>query len=248
MLKFKPREGTWYLADRDTTGMLVPNGNPKIGIGAVECIGIKAVSENKRLSNIGVYLRRGSSLALYDRPEEIDRKFNRTRLDLEDALVPVPAPTIKNGAFVNPNLFGKEKYAILRLTNLGSWQEASWLSTIHRYADQYFAWFVVHAYVLGEWNVKPLSISEPTPRPPFEMKRSGLLDFLLPDIGPGILGKLLSGGGCFLIGAMLLILFFPPAGILLNKLMGWLVAMAPGVENLKNPYLPKGKQGLLNRN
>ncbi|MFC2126576.1 hypothetical protein ACFLU5_17435, partial [Bacteroidota bacterium] len=230
MLKFKPKEGTWYIADRDENGILIPNGGPKTGIGAVECIGIKPVSENENLNNIGVYLRRGSSLALYNTPEDIDSKFKRTSIDMEDALMRADNKVFKGSTVINPDLFGKEKYAIIHLTNLGSWQEGSWLSNIHRYADQYHARFVIHTYVLGEWNVKPVSIVEPEPRPPFELKKSGLLDFLIPDFNLGWFGKLMSSGGWIIIGFIVLSLFFPPIAVLLNKILGWLVALMPSVK------------------
>lgn len=227
MLKFKPKDGTWYLADRDENGILVPNGSPKIGIGAVECIGIKAVSENENLNNIGVYLRRGSSLALYNSPEDIDKKFRATGINQEDALLPENVSQLNNNSLPNPDLFGKEKYAIIHLSNLGSWQEGSWLSSVSRYADQYHARFVIHAYVLGEWNVKPVSIAEPEPRPPFKLKKSGVLDFLLPDLHLGWLGKIISSGGWIVLGIIVLGFFFPPVTALLNKLLGWVIALIP---------------------
>jgi hypothetical protein len=65
------------------------------------------------------------------------------------------------------------------------------------------------------------------------MKQSGLLDFLLPDFCLGFLGKLLSGGGWLLIGIILLVLFFLPVGILLNKLLGWVVALVPGAKRFR---------------
>ena len=220
LLKFTPKEGTWYLAGRDETGMLVPDGSPMIGIGAVECIGIKAISENEKLNNIGVYLRRGSSLALYDSPEAIDNHFIRKGMKLEDALVQVEEARTFNGSLINRDLFGRDKYAILHLANLGSWQEGSWLSSVNRYADQYHARFVIHAYVLGEWTVKPIHIAQPEPRPPFELKQSGVLDFLLPDLNLGFLGRLFSGVGWIVIGGILLVIFFPPAGMLVGRIFG----------------------------
>jgi len=228
MLKFKPKNGTWYIASRDESGVLVPNGEPQIGIGAVECIGIKQVSENKNVNNIGVYIRKGSSLALYNSPEEIDSKYYQNTIRPEDLLRPIESKVYTNGSEVNPNLFGKEKYAIIHLANLGSWQEGSWFSKIHRYADLYHARFVIHTYVLGEWTVQPVAIAKPEPRPPFELKKAGLLDFLLPDFNLGFFGKLLSGGGWVIIGLIVLSLFFPPIGALINKVLGWLVSLLPG--------------------
>jgi len=223
MLKFKPKNGTWYIADEDHTGMLIPNGEPKIGIGAVECIGIKQVSESEKIQNIGVYLRRGSGLALYNTPEEIDNKFKHGKININDVQRPVENNIFSKGAIANPNLFGKEKYAIIHLTNMGSWQEGSWLSGIDRYADQYHARFVIHTYVLGEWDIKPLNIAEPAPRPPFSIKKAGILDFLLPDLNLGWLGKIFSGTGWVIFCIILLCLFFPPLRILVNKLLGSIV-------------------------
>ena len=219
MLKFKPKAGTWYIADTDETGMLVANGEPKIGIAAVECIGIKPVSENKQLNNIGVYLRRGSSLALYNSPAEIDSRYNQSSIAMNDALMPINNMALNEQAIANPNLFGKEKYAIIHLTNLGSWQEGSWFSNVSRYADQYHARFVIHAYVLGEWNVQPVNIVKPKPRPAFSQKKAGLMDFLLPDFHLGWLGKLVSGGGWVIIGILILSLLFPPVGLLIKRII-----------------------------
>lgn len=233
MLKFKPKNGTWYIANNDNTGMLRPNSEPRIGIGAVECIGIKKVSENENMDNIGVYLRRGSGLALYDTPGEIDNKFNQNRVKLTDVQKPVESNVIKKGTIANPHLFGKEKYAIIHLANMGSWQEGTWLSGINRYADQYHARFVIHTYVLGEWDVKPVAIAKPSPRPPFSMKKASVLDFLLPDLNLGWLGKIFSGSGWAIIGIIVLCLFFPPIAMFINKILGWFVALIPGHKKQK---------------
>lgn len=227
LLRFKPKNGTWYIADTDETGVLVPNGEPKIGVGAVECIGIKPISQNKDLNNIGVYVRRGSSLALYNEPEEIDSKFTRQGINQVDAIKPIESKLFDSDAIANPYLFGKDKYAIIHLANLGSWQEGSWLSSKTRYADQYHARFVIHTYVLGEWSVQPVHIVEPEPRPPFKQKKAGLTDFLLPDFNLGWFGKLLSGGGWLIVGLIVLSIFFPPIGLLINKILGWIIALIP---------------------
>ena len=225
MLKFKPKAGTWYIADKDASDMLVANGEPKIGIAAVECIGIKPVSQNEKLNNIGVYLRRGSSLALYNSPSEIDSKYSQSNISMDDALMPIENPVYNEESVANPNLFGKEKYAIIHLTNLGSWQEGSWFSSINRYADQYHARFVIHAYVLGEWNVQPVNIVKPEPRPAFSQKKTGFLDFLLPDLNLGWFGKIISGGGWIIIGLIVLSVFFPPVGLIINKLLRRVAAL-----------------------
>ena len=227
MLKFKPKDGTWYIADRDESGMLVSNGEPKIGVGAVECIGIKAISQSKDLNNIGIYIRRGSSLALYSTPEEIDSKFTNIGIDQDNVIIPVETKVFDEGAIANPHLFGSEKYAIIHLANLGSWQEGSWLSSRTRYADQYHARFVIHTYVLGEWDVQPISIATPEPRPPYSQKKAGLLSFLLPDFNLGWFGRILSGGGWIIAGIIVLSLFFPPVTALVNKVLGWLVGLIP---------------------
>lgn len=219
MLKFKPKAGTWYIANKDESSMLVANGEPKIGIAAVECIGIKPISQNEQLNNIGVYLRRGSSLALYNSPAEIDSKFSESTINMDDALMPISDPVYTEETVANPNLFGKDKYAIIHLTNLGSWQEGSWFSSINRYADQYHARFVIHAYVLGEWNVKPVNIVQPEPRPAFSQQKAGLLNFLLPDINLGWLGQLISGGGWIIIVIIVLSIFFPSVGLIINNLL-----------------------------
>lgn len=228
MLKFKPKNGTWYIADKDKSGMLVPNSEPQIGIAAVECIGIKQVSENKSLNNIGVYINVGSSLALYNSPEEIDSKFNQTGISPENVITPIDNKVYNEESISNQNLFGKEKFAIIHMPNLGSWQEGSWLSKKTRYADLYHARFVIHTYVLGEWTVQPVSIAKPEPRPPFMLKKAGLMDFLLPDFNLGWFGKILSGGGWIIVGLIVLSIFFPPFGAIVNKLLGWLLKIIPG--------------------
>lgn len=228
MLKFKPKAGTWYIAARDQTGMLTPNGEPKIGIGAVECIGIKPISQSKDLNNIGVYIRKGSSLALYSSPEEIDSKFTETGVNQVDIIKPVESKQYDEQAVANPSLFGSEKFAIIHLANLGSWQEGSWLSTKTRYADQFHTRFVIHTYVLGEWDVQPINIVKPEPRPPFMQKKPGLTDFLLPDFNLGWFGKILSGGGWIVVGIIILSIFFPPVGLIINKLLGWVVKLVLG--------------------
>lgn len=231
LMKFKPKKGSWYIADRDANGRLIPNKNPKIGIAAVECISIKPVSQNKNLNNIGVYLRKGSSLALYDNPQEIDANYGSEGIKLDKTITEASdlvnsyeerAKTVFNESFVD-----REKYAILHLNNLGSWQEGSWLSSINRYADQYHAKFVIHAYVFGEWQVKPVQIVKPETHPPFEMKKPGMIDFLLPDFGLGFIGKMLSGAGWIIVAFIVLSIFFPPVGMLFNRLFGWVVALIP---------------------
>jgi len=165
MLKFTPKKGSWYVANPDENNVLVANKNPKIGIAAVECIGIKRVSESKKINNIGVYLRKGSSLALYDNPEHIDANYTKNTIDLNKAIIPTQQAIepynklSKQETLYNQSFVDRDKYAIIHLANLGSWQEGSWLTSRDRFADQYHAKFVIHTYVFGEWNVKPLSIT-----------------------------------------------------------------------------------------
>lgn len=219
MLKFKPKSGTWYIAQPDQNGSLVPNSEPKIGIAAVECVGIKPEAENKNLNNIGVFLRIGSSLALYPSPRSIDENFIQNRIEEQKVLIPLKPVVADNGILANPDLFDREKYAIIHLANIGSWQEGSWLSTTHRYADQYHARFIIHTYVLGEWDVKPVSIAVPQSRPPFEMRKPGVKDFFLPDLSLGWLGRFLSGTGWVIILLVVLNLFFPVTGKIISKIL-----------------------------
>ncbi len=219
MLKFKPKTGTWYITDQNEDGLWTTHNEPHIGIAAVECIGIKSESENKKLNNIGVYLRIGSSLALYPTPGSIDEQFVQNRIEEQNVLAPVKPLLDKNKAITNPDLFDSEKYSIIHLANMGSWQEGSWFSNVHRYADQYHAKFVIHIYVLGEWEVRPITIAEPESRPPFEMKKTGLKDFLLPNLNMGWFGKLISGSGWILAMLLVLYLFFPTTRKLMNNLL-----------------------------
>jgi len=219
MLKFKPKTGTWFVAGRNEDGLLTTNIEPHIGIAAVECIGIKPESENKKLNNIGVFLRIGSSLSLYPTPGSIDEQFVQNRIEEQKVLAPIQPVLDEKGTIANPDLFDSEKYAIIHLTNMGSWQEGSWFSNIHRYADQYHAKFVIHAYVLGEWEVRPVAISEPESRPPFTMKKAGFKDFLLPDFNLGRLGRLISGAGWLLVLFAALCFGFPSLRMFIINMM-----------------------------
>ena len=226
MLKFKPKAGTWYIANRDETGMLTTNAEPKVAVGAVECIGIRPINENPKLNNIGVYIRRGSSLGLYNAPEEIDCRFTTNGINKEDVIKPIETKLYEQN-IANPDLFGRDKYAIVHLANLGSWQEGNWLTSRKRFADQYHARFVIHTYVLGEWDVQPIQLVTPEDRPPFYQKKTSVTDFLLPDFNLGGFGKFLSTGGWMVVGIIVLTIFFPPVGVLVNKILRWIVALVP---------------------
>ncbi|MFG6686230.1 hypothetical protein ACGK9U_06590 [Mariniflexile sp. HNIBRBA6329] len=188
MLKFKPKNNVWYIADKDKNGVLVKNKNPVIGIAAVECINIYQKEEEKENKKIGVYLRPGSNLALYNSPEDLDKKFTITGINKKDVYYPVESSDYSS--LINKDLFGKEKYSIIHISNFGSWDTGGWFSGSKYYQDLYHVKFLVHVFVIGEWDVQPLKIIKPESREQAVVFKPGLKNFL-PNFGITFFGEII---------------------------------------------------------
>lgn len=241
LVEFKPKSN-FYISEIQSNGLLSPiNENPKIGIGAVECVSIKNISEagaNSPISSIGVNLSTGSSIALYPNIEELKEIYAKNSIDdagnneliekkeqlnLEASILNHDniLEYCKNSvAEVDPNFFGSSKYSVLEIKNLGPWKnKEKFVFRKKEYrADLYTVNFLIHLYVLGEWTVKDQNLTKYKPRKPFKIERPTIWSYIIPDFLIGIIGKIFSGIIILLILLIILSIVVPSFGKLVGKI------------------------------
>ncbi len=228
LLKIQPNVNHWYIADKNENGVYEPNGSPKIGVAAIECLQIQKVGEegiNNQDTRIGIVLNKGKSLPLYPSAESLKSALTGTPFTPEVAELTKDYLELTNEEGkpirLNNQLFNQAKYSYVSIQNLGSWkEEKSWpLGPTTFNADYFHASFLVHLYVLGEWTVKPSSFVAFEARKPFKVTKPGLLDQLLPDFKLGIFGKFVITAVLIIGLTCVLAIFFPPLFKLINALL-----------------------------
>ena len=225
-LKFVPKSGDWYVAQLDEQGYLVPNQAPHIGIAAVECVSLKFEGdpEEDHEQRIGAYIYKGESLALHTSLDDFGIGGGIRRedvsLDVGRASDVYREVARRQGqAYLNPQLFGQEKYALVHVVNIGAWRRGNWLVGRREWADQITARFVIHAFIVGEWQVKRPYLQALEAPEPYSLETSSLWSRLLPDFGLGKIGRFFSGAGLFVASILLLAFFFPPVLTIVNTIL-----------------------------
>jgi len=239
-LKLVPKTDDWLLAQVDEHGGLVPNQNPQIGIAAVETIAVKFEGDTEgRDLRIGAYIEKGQSLALHDRLDFGSASANPP--ERGQYLTDVTSQTSayyrvkeqQGQTYLNPELFNRDKYALVHLANIGSWKRGNVFTGTRKWADQITARFVIHAFVVGDWEIKrPAITTELAPRQQPRVETRSLVARLLPSFGLGLLGRSLSGIGAVLIAVFVLALLFPPILTIVNTV---LEAIARSTQRLLRP-------------
>lgn len=235
-LEFKPKDN-WYVADESEEGFFQPDKQPHIGIAAVECVQVQKVGEkglHNRDDQIGVSIENGQAIPLYNSLNEVVSNFadNYRNPNISPSVETVARPfySLAEGSedfVLNPNLFGKEKFSAVQIRNLGSWKEPkSWLLGKTEFeADLFKASFIIHLFVIGEWTVKGRSLVKTDLRPPTQVVKKGLFDYLLPDFKLGFFGKTISIVILLFVAFVFLSIFIKPFATIFNRMMKGLLGV-----------------------
>lgn len=227
-LRFVPKGDSWFIGSVGNNGLLNPNSTPNIGVAAVECISVKFDGDpEEKDTRIGAHIFKGKSLALHNNVEDFIFKRNAKSSNYVQNVNKQTGDYYKfansdQDVGLNSGLFDKDKFAIIHLANIGAWEKGSFFnifSSGRKYADNIKADFVIHTFVVGEWNVKRPHLVDFEPPEQYYQEQPSLISSLIPDFGLGFLGKIFSGTGLIIVGVLVLGLFFPPVLSLINLVL-----------------------------
>lgn len=220
-LKLVPRTNDWILAELNSNGQLVPNKSPRIGIAAVETMSVQFDGDpNLKERRIGAYIEKGQSLALHDSIDFGDQATPDKSRYLSDVAAQAAqfyrVKDQQDDVYLNTALFDREKYALVHVANFGSWRRGNIFSGKRRWADQITARFVVHAFVVGDWEIKRPELGPLQARTRVAVTTRSLVARMIPTFGLGDFGRGISGF-LLLVGAVLVIgVLFPPVMTIIN--------------------------------
>lgn len=229
LLKITPKQENWYLASENDQGLLEPNEAPYIGIAALEntFINFEGDPKEENEQRIGALIFKGQSLALANSPSSFgitEKKSINTQTVVstvsEDRRVYDEVIQSKGDTYLNPKLFGQEKYALVHVQNIGTWRKGRGIFSDKReWADQIQLRFAIHTFVVGEWKVRRPDIVDYEVLKQQANVTPSIINRLLPDFGLNIFGKALSGGGIFLFLILISSIFFPPVLGIINNIL-----------------------------
>jgi len=183
--------------------------SPAFAVAAVELIGIKsysAVKESERSMGADSDLIVGKTLPLYSEfnllpinYEERDKSLYYDQpVQLLDHYTSIQGADKQQ--ILNNELFGKKKYSILRIANIGTVSEGNIFIGNKKASEAYRFIFALHMFVYGDWKTKYTPLADEwgafEEKALFERKASlfdralsGLFETFLPTLGLGNWGR-----------------------------------------------------------
>jgi len=203
---------------------------PHFGIAALEVASVKFLgSKDKQTGEIGAYLEKGESLALFDKPtfdySEPTKKVNyidpNSIKDIEQYRSQLMNKNLGSVDW-SSSIFDKDKYAYIHVANFGSWKEKQhFYSSSELWADKIDVRFVMHIFAIGDWELKrPVVIGQIDATERNVKHESGIFEFKMPGFGLGAFGQYLTGSTLLIAGILVLGVFFPPVLTIINTILG----------------------------
>jgi hypothetical protein len=238
VLSFKPSSPDYF------TSLNI--NKPSFAVSAVELIGIKRYSsaqESEGDMGADSDLEIGKTLPLYsslnDLPIDYDKREKKL-YEVETKGLLSSYLSLKGADkndILRSNLFGKEKYSVIRIANIGTKKEGNILVGSTKSSEAYRFIFALHMFVYGDWETKytPVSKNWGDFQEKAQIKRedslidrslSGLVDVFLPTLG-------LGGFGQFFVFIVLFLLLLPlfPA---LIQVITMIISIVKTILNLIN--------------
>ncbi|TCS43346.1 hypothetical protein [Reinekea marinisedimentorum] len=199
---------------------------PAFAVAAVELIGIKsysAVKESEHSMGADSDLIVGKTLPLYSEFSQLPINYEQRDKALYQAQSHqllddyINLQGVEKTQILNNELFGKKKYSILRIANIGTVSEGNIFIGSQKASEAYRFIFALHMFVYGDWKTKytPLASEWGAVEEKALYERnnslidralSGLFDTFIPTLGLGNWGQMIV-----LAGLLFLLLPFVPA-------------------------------------
>lgn len=202
---------------------------PHFAIAALEVASVKYLGDKEHdNADIGAYVEKGESLALYDRPvlpilsgtsvlRQSDYLSSQPNLMIQQLQA---IPDRSNSVNWSESVFDKDRYAYIHLANFGSWRDGAWYASKVEWADKIDIHFVMHVFAVGEWELKrPTIVGKIQASERIRKVIPSPFAFLIPSFFQSGIGRYLLIASLVIASIVILGIFFPPLIGIFNSIL-----------------------------